>query len=105
LKAAGEGNEGSHEADPRGNKGVASGPERPLAPVGGTSGASEATSPATPSPRARLLASLLDAARAAAEDGDLEAARIAHRAAGELLGTEPRGDIVDLDQERRRRGG
>jgi hypothetical protein len=32
-----------------------------------------------------LLASLLDAVRAAAAEGDMEAARIAHEAAGKLL--------------------
>lgn len=52
-----------------------------------------------------LLAALLDGVRDAAEVGDLAAARVAHEAAGRLLGIEASdaGAVVDLDTERRRR--
>jgi hypothetical protein len=63
--------------------------------------------PSTPiaTPRGVLLAALLDGARTAAEAGDLAAARVAHEAAGRLLGIEAgdAGAVVDLDTERRRR--
>jgi hypothetical protein len=69
------------------------------APVAATS-----TPIATP-PRALLLAALLEGARDAADAGDLAAARVAHEAAGRLLGSEPgdAGATVGLDAERRRR--
>jgi integrase len=59
----------------------------------------------TASPRAALLQSLLDAARAAVAAGDLEAARIAHEAVGKLLGEgEGKGaPVVDLADVRRGR--
>jgi hypothetical protein len=47
-----------------------------------------ATSTPIATPRARLLAALLEGARAAVETGDLAAARVAHEAAGRLLGSE-----------------
>jgi len=66
----------------------------------GEAGPSEATtsglgapgaSPGAPaaSPRLALLASLLEAVRTAAAAGDMEAARIAHEAAGKLLSARP----------------
>ncbi|MDI1444226.1 hypothetical protein [Polyangium sp. 6x1] len=70
----------------------------------------DASAPSTSTPtsnhREALLQSLLDAARAAVAAGDLEAARIAHEAAGKLLGEgEGKGaaPVVDLGRERKRR--
>jgi hypothetical protein len=65
------------------------------------------TSPA-PSPRATLLEQLLASARDAVAAGDIEAARIAHEAAGKLLAA-PRVEgagakVVDLAHERGKRG-
>ncbi len=70
-----------------------------------------APSPVTPSPRAALLATLLEGARVAVLAGDLETARIAHTTIGHLLGAaEPLVEhaasgapVVDLAEERRRR--
>ncbi len=61
--------------------------------------------PKPANPRAGLLEALLAGAAAAAAAGDMAAARIAHEAAGRLLGAAgPDAGVVDLDQERRARG-
>ncbi len=70
-----------------------------------------APSPVTPSPRAALLATLLEGARVAVLAGDLATARIAHETIGKMLGAaEPLVEhaasgapVVDLAEERRRR--
>ncbi len=74
-------------------------PETPFA-------TSIATSTAA-TPRASILEALLAGAAAAAAAGDMEAARIAHEAAGRLLAPPPGGpdaEVLDLEQARRRRG-
>jgi hypothetical protein len=59
----------------------------------------------TENPRTALLASLLKSAGDLAAAGDLEGARIAHAAAGELLAVGGEGGaVVDLAAERERRG-
>jgi hypothetical protein len=61
----------------------------PFAPVVAASAAPvAATSMPIVTPRARLLAALLEGARAAVEAGDIAAARVAHNAVGRLLGSE-----------------
>ncbi len=61
----------------------------PFAPAVAASPAPvSATSTAIVTPRARLLAALLEGARAAVEAGDIAAARVAHEAAGRLLGND-----------------
>jgi hypothetical protein len=47
-----------------------------------------------------LIASLYEHAAALAQAGDLEAAKVAHSAAGELLQTPTMGDVVDLAKHR-----
>jgi hypothetical protein len=65
----------------------------------------------SPSPRAALLEQLLARARDAVAAGDIEAARIAHEAAGKLLAAPPMemegagAKVVDLAHERGKRGG
>jgi len=56
-------------------------------------------------PRARMIADLCQALAAAATDGDLAAARVAHEALGRLLGAEDHRDgapVVDLASRRER---
>jgi hypothetical protein len=60
---------------------------------------------APPNPRAVLLAALLKSAGDLAAAGDVEGARVAHEAAGKLLGPAVEGAaVVDLASERERRG-
>jgi hypothetical protein len=52
-----------------------------------------------------LTASLYQHAAALAEGGDIEAARVAHEAAGRLLrAPEPAVEVVDLNQRRKPSG-
>ncbi len=79
----------------------------PIAPLGALSTGSGALSV---NPRAELIAHFFTAATRALDAGDMEGARIAHEAAGKLLAAtasaEARGaGVVDLERERRRRGG
>src|SRR4051812_34994944 len=74
----------------------------PVAPPGAVSPGSAALSA---HPRRVMIEHFFAAALRALDASDLEAARVAHRAAGELLGEPaPRAGVVDLDRERRRRG-
>ena len=80
----------------------------PFADSRGPFADSPALSSPAPSARATLLEQLLTSARDAVAAGDLEAARIAHEAAGKLLAT-PRAEgsgakVVDLAHERGKRG-
>ena len=51
-----------------------------------------------------MIAALNADLGAALAEGDLEAARVAHEALGKLLGTDaPRGPVVDLGAERKKR--
>jgi hypothetical protein len=69
---------------------------------------SPAPSSPAPSPRAALLDHLYTIAREAVAAGDLEAARVAHEAAGKLLAASPASPagatVVDLARERGKRG-
>jgi len=52
--------------------------------------------------RSTLIAALYDHASALAQAGDIEAARVAHEAAGRLLAVpEPANAVVDLNQRRK----
>ena len=49
-----------------------------------------------------MIASLYDHAAALAQAGDIEAARVAHEAAGRLLAVpEPAAAVVDLNERRK----
>lgn len=68
-----------------------------------------ASESATRSPRTALLEQLFASARDAVAAGDMEAARIAHEAAGKLLAApmpeSADATVVDLAHERGKRGG
>jgi hypothetical protein len=48
-----------------------------------------------------LIASLYEHASALAQAGDIEAARVAHEAAGRLLQVAEVGSVIDLDRRRK----
>jgi len=75
-------------------------------PRNGEVGQAERSNEGRPSPRAVLVAALVETIGAATVAGDLHAARVAHQALGRLLEEPVPGaaSVADLNSERERRG-
>jgi len=98
-----EDGEGGDEARSAGSEG-----ERPpgLSPERGVAAQSGAPADQRTSPRAALAATLAGHVTELLAGGDLEGAKVASDALARLLGsTSGAGEVVDLEVERRRRGG
>jgi hypothetical protein len=70
-------------------------------------GCPDAPAPSSaPNPRAAVVATLAGHVAALAAAGDLEGARVVHETLGKLLGAAGEASrVVDLETERRKRGG